>query len=60
MVQRRLISNLAHIPIVSDVRVFQAVQEWLQQTHGLPNVLSGIQPVDEVAGSVQVFDGVDS
>ncbi|MFZ3193051.1 MAG: hypothetical protein WA154_07580 [Moraxellaceae bacterium] len=48
MVQRRLISNLAHIPIVSDVRVFQAVQEWLQQTHGLPNVLSEIQPVAEM------------
>ena len=59
MVQRRLISNLAHIPIVSDVRVFQAVQDWLQQTHGLPNVLSEIQPVDEVTvGSVQVLGEV--
>lgn len=47
-VQRRLISDLAHIPIVSDARVFQAVQEWLQETHGLPNVLSEIQPMDEV------------
>lgn len=57
MVQRRLISDLAHIPIVSDVRVFQAVQEWLQQTHGLPNVLSEIQPVDEVVvGSVELLD----
>ena len=58
-VQRRLISDLAHIPIVSDARVFQTVQQWLQQTHGLPNVLNEIQPMDEVAvGSAEVLSEV--
>jgi hypothetical protein len=32
-VQRRLISPLAHIPMISDTRVFQEIWQWWQATH---------------------------